>query len=821
LRAVLGLLLGLALAAPSLGQLAAEPPPLPKRFGDWLESVDAFLTPAERTAFLALSKDYQRDAFIDRFWRERDPYPETGRNELRDRWAERVAVARSRFGKLDDLRSRLVLLNGMPTTWRPLQCRMALWSLELWFYALGSDRWRDPFALIVVKRGTSLRLWHPSDGFDELVEFDTTASCHPNDSRLLNSAIGWMRDQPAFDYADLLARVQKGPDPASPEWVATFNAYSTDLPAAATTFEGRVLVDFPGWYQNRTVVQGAIEIPAQSLALAEAEGHRSYNLLLTGEILTGAALFDSFRYRFDLAPSEETIRLVFQRYLRPETEYTLVLKVEDLNSGKLFRREQPLLVPRVTGQRIPPPSDPRVAEALAEANRALANGETTVQLIPPIGDLLTGLVRFDTVVTGDAVRSVTFTLNDEQRFTKNRAPFSVELDLGSFPRVHTLRATAFDGAGQELASDELAVNIVGNRFRVRLLEPQRGRVYKTSLRARAEVEVPKGEAIERVEMYLNDERVATLYQPPYVQPIELPPQAGELTYVRAVAFRPDGSFAEDLVFVNAPDFAEELDIQFVELFTSVLDRQGRPIVDLEARDFVVKEDGVAQDLRRFERVRDLPFHALILLDTSASMGDKLEPARQAALSFFRKTVREKDRAGVIVFNDRPYLASPFTNQAATFAGGLAGLKAERGTALYDSLIYSLFYFSGLSGQKALVLLSDGKDEASRFRFEQALEYVRRAGVTLYTVAVGLDKKEGAVGRKNLERLAEETGGRSFFLDSTSQLDATYEAIEEELRSQYLLAYQSKNLSRSSEFRTVEVDVDKSGAEAKTLRGYYP
>jgi Ca-activated chloride channel family protein len=144
------------------------------------------------------------------------------------------------------------------------------------------------------------------------------------------------------------------------------------------------------------------------------------------------------------------------------------------------------------------------------------------------------------------------------------------------------------------------------------------------------------------------------------------------------------------------------------------------------------------------------------------------------------------------------------------------LKAERGTALYDTIIFSLFYFNGIKGQRAIVLLSDGKDEGSRFGWEEALDYARRAGVAIYPIGLGPQ-----VEKPKLKKLAEETGGRAFFLEDAAGLAPVYAAIEEELRSKYLIAYQSTNTSGGDAFRTVELKVAKPGAEAKTMRGYYP
>ena len=117
---------------------------------------------------------------------------------------------------------------------------------------------------------------------------------------------------------------------------------------------------------------------------------------------------------------------------------------------------------------------------------------------------------------------------------------------------------------------------------MRLIEPQAGKRYVASLRAEAKVEVPEGEKLDRVEFYLNDTLVATLYQPPWTQPI-LVPDSRDLSYVRAVAYLPDGNSTEDLVLVNSPHAGERIDVQLVELYTSVIDRRGRPVDGLDPR----------------------------------------------------------------------------------------------------------------------------------------------------------------------------------------------------------------------------------------------
>jgi Ca-activated chloride channel family protein len=803
---------------------------LPEKYKKWLEEVDGLITQEEKALFLELEKDYQRDAFIKQFWEVRDTYKSTSRNEFKDRWDSNVALARSMFPDLRDERARMLMLNGPPAGRLEARCSTVIWPVEVWFYA-GSDRTRAEFILVFWRKWGAgpFRIWQPSDGLESLFTDTAASSREKSLSAIANGcmegdrvagAISWVLRQ-GQDYDLLQQKLLERPDAKNGEWISSFGSYSTEMPEGATPLPAKLDVDYPGRYQNRTVLQGLVSVPGSGAAPIQLADRRSYNLLLTGEVLQQGELFDRFRYKFDFPanPGEEgdSLPLVFQRHLRPGA-YNLIVKVEDVNSGKIFREERTITVPateRVAPVSRPPESvDAETARILAEANAALSNGDTSLRILPPHGELQTGMLRFDTLATG-AVDKVTFALDGKALLTKKSPPFSVELDLGSLPRPRVLTALAYDRAGAQVASDELLINANGNRFKVRLVEPRKGQTYTGSLLARADVEAPEGQTVERVEMYLNEALVATLYQAPYTQPIILP-KGEEIAYVRAVAYLADGNSTESLVFVNAPDYLEQIDVDFVELYTTVIDRKGRPVEGLTQKDFAVTESGVKQEIARFEKVTDLPVHVTVALDVSASMEDSLDKARQAALQFLQQTIRPKDRAAIVTFNDHPNLAVKFTGDLTDLAGGLAGLKAERGTAFYDTVVFSLYYFNGIKGQRAMLLLSDGKDEGSRFTFDDALEYARRAGVAIYTI--GLGEK---IDKKKLERLAEETGGRSFFLKNVDELAGIYAAVEEELRSKYLIAYQSTNTTGENTFRTIDVKVAQPGTEAKTLRGYYP
>jgi Ca-activated chloride channel family protein len=850
-RPLLALLLALTLAVAAIAQTPQTPPAPPAdlapRYQAWLDEVTLLISPKERAAFLGLQKDYQRDAFIRRFWDVRDPFPQTPANEFRERWERNAEAARKRLSNLADDRARLVLLNGEPREVFPVRCDVLL-PVEIWTFP-GTDRIHGDFTVIFVARGSSYRLWSPNEGIQELLSLDLRARVQ-EPSRAL-AAIAELcprgedasaRIAEAIDWGQAESRLHLIPHPGE-EWLSTFASYSTDVPEGAAPFPARLDLTFPGRFGSRTVVQGLVSVPREAVRPEKLEGSPEafYSFLVDGEVLYKGELFEHFRYRFTLPQSAlpqrevagQEIPVVFQRYLRPGS-YSLIVKIEDTSEKRFFREQRELEVPAVdaapvaaattTAAAAPSAASPAPSPqaALAEANAAIGSGDQTIRILPPAPGLATGKLRVEATTTGSSIARVSFELDGKPVLAKGRPPYSVELNLGPQPRTHVLRAIAQDAGGRRLAEDELPLNVGPHRFAIHLVEPQPGKTYRSSLRAEARVEVPEGERLDRVEIYLNDDRLATLYQPPYTQALLLPRSQG-ITYVRAVAYLDGGNSTEDLVIVNEPELIQKVNVQFVELYTSVVDPRGRPVEGLAKGDFTVLEDGQKQEIRRFELVRDVPIYAGILLDTSASMsvGDKLQSAVKGALGFFDKVITPKDRAAVITFSDQPNLAVRFTNQPSVLAGGLAGLTAAGNTTLYDSLIYALYYFGGIKGKRAIIILSDGKDEGSRYSFNDALEYARRSGVAIYTVGINLSTADTDV-RAKLSRLADETGGRFFFIERAKEIEGIYDTIQKELRSQYFLAYQSSREGGGADkFRTVEVKLAKPGLEAKTVKGYFP
>ncbi|MEE8524781.1 MAG: VWA domain-containing protein, partial [Thermoanaerobaculia bacterium] len=721
----------LALAAADLEAARKIPEDLLPHHREWAEEVDILLTKEEWKTFLALQEPYQRDGFIERFWKARDPYPDTQRNEFKEAWDRRVDFARRNYGNLTEDRARLLLLNGEPDLHLDNPCPTMFLPVEFWFYREVSN-YRHKFALIFYfPFGQKIPLlWRPSESVFDLLDtageesifrrcpqtkgamgslgvkedaygggivmpgsglrydlecvLEQVKRCDEDADAVAEALAEIVRRQGELGFSQLLSRLERQPEPRDGEWLANLAAYSTDLPSEAETFPAELEMRYPGRQGSRTVVQGLLTVPAAAVSTIELAGRESYSFLLTGEVLRDEKLFESFRYRYDFGIDQihgdegGLIPLVFERLLRPAS-YELRLKVEDLHGDRFLRHVETIEVPRVDASPPAPPADAATARLLAEADPAFDDRRGKLQLVRPAGEMHLGMVRFDTLVSGLELAKVTFYVDGRPVLTKKNPPYSVEVDLGKVPRLHKVRVVGFDAGGAQVATDALQVNVGRHRFAVEIAEPRPGQMYGRSLMARARVHVPDSGRLDRLELYLNDDLVGTLYQPPFSQMVVLD-GGSELAYVRAVAYLEDGNSTEAVVFINSPQLIEEIDVRLVEVYATVLDRGKRPVEGLTAGDFTVLEDGVPQTVTRFEQVRDLPVHAAILFDTSASMSELLPAARTAALDFFQQIVTPKDRVAFITFNDRPDLVAPFTNEIETLPEKLAVLAAERGTA---------------------------------------------------------------------------------------------------------------------------------------------
>jgi Ca-activated chloride channel homolog len=280
--------------------------------------------------------------------------------------------------------------------------------------------------------------------------------------------------------------------------------------------------------------------------------------------------------------------------------------------------------------------------------------------------------------------------------------------------------------------------------------------------------------------------------------------------------------------VQPPIF--EVGIEVINLNLSVTDGRNNYVTDLMQKDFAVFEDGIRQELSLFTH-ENLPISLAVLIDTSASMEEKLPVARAAATRFV-KTLRPQDSAMVMSFNDRSTVLQDYTNDLVALENAINRTQAAGPTALHNSLYITLKELTkqkkaGELRRRAVVLLSDGEDTASLVSDEQVLELARKAEINIYAISLRpnrpQDRSRLAFSQAEyvLTALTRETGGRVFFPNSLSELDSVYDQIAEELRTQYSLGYVSSNRRRDGKWRRIVVRIpDRTELQVRHKLGYY-
>jgi Ca-activated chloride channel family protein len=275
-----------------------------------------------------------------------------------------------------------------------------------------------------------------------------------------------------------------------------------------------------------------------------------------------------------------------------------------------------------------------------------------------------------------------------------------------------------------------------------------------------------------------------------------------------------------------PAFRAGVDI--VSLNVTVIDGQNRYITDLDQADFSVFEDGVRQDVTFFNR-RQQPIALSLLLDSSASMEDKLVILQEAASNFVKR-LKPNDIAQVIDFDSRVTIRQAFTSSKEDLETSIRSTTSGGSTSLHNAIYISLKELSKIRAQsdedvrrQALVVFSDGEDTSSLVSFDEVLDLAKRSETSIYTIALrGNDAQSRGFREAEfvMRQLAQETGGRSFFPVKIDDLNDVYAQIADELASQYTLGYTSKNTRRDGSWRRLVVQVGRGGVTPRTKRGYF-
>ena len=276
-------------------------------------------------------------------------------------------------------------------------------------------------------------------------------------------------------------------------------------------------------------------------------------------------------------------------------------------------------------------------------------------------------------------------------------------------------------------------------------------------------------------------------------------------------------------------FTLRRNVDEVVLNVTVLDEGGRLVNDLNKDDFRIFEDGVPQTIASFQH-QDIPVSMGIIIDNSGSMRDKRAAVNTAALDLVKASNRE-DEAFVVNFSDEAFIDQDFTSDLGKLREGLAHIDSKGGTALYDAVVASADQLAkgAKRPKQALLIITDGEDNASTFNLEQTIRRVQDLqGPVVYSIGLLFGDegggRESRRAKRALKLLSDETGGMSFFPKSLADVDPIAAEVAHDIRNQYTIGYHSTKPPALGGYRTVKVEARASGhgkLVVRTRSGYYP
>jgi VWFA-related protein len=274
-------------------------------------------------------------------------------------------------------------------------------------------------------------------------------------------------------------------------------------------------------------------------------------------------------------------------------------------------------------------------------------------------------------------------------------------------------------------------------------------------------------------------------------------------------------------------FTIKRDVNEVNLTFTVTDHRGRFINNLQQQDFALLDNQRAPaQVYRFSQQTDQPLRVGLVIDASTSIRSRFQFEQQAATEFLLDILRPRtDRAFIMGFDVSAYVTQGFTNNPDLLESGLTRLKPGGGTALYDA-IYHACRDQMLNGvprdvevRKVIILVSDGDDNQSRAYLDDAIKMCQRAETTIYTISTNTSPSRER-GDETLKKMAEATGGSAFYPQRLEDIANEFKKVEEELRSQYQIAYKPADFRVDGSFRTIYLTSLRNGYTVHARSGYF-
>jgi VWFA-related protein len=300
--------------------------------------------------------------------------------------------------------------------------------------------------------------------------------------------------------------------------------------------------------------------------------------------------------------------------------------------------------------------------------------------------------------------------------------------------------------------------------------------------------------------------------------------------------------------LSAQDPVIKVDVDLVNVLCSVRNKGNGLVGNLEKSDFKLFEDGKEQEIKYFTRETDLPLTIGMLVDTSKSQENLIDPERRAAYQFFRVVLRKKDLAFLMQFGAEAELLQDNTGSAKMLQDGLNQLRLSvpvgglhpgpvptaqnlAGTIMFDAIyLAAQEKLKGEVGRKVIVVITDGDDTGSKTPRDKATEAAQKADSIIYFIDYEDPRYHGGgfgtftigrnTGTADMAKMSSETGGRVFRVDRKNTLDDIFKELQDEMRSQYSIGYTSPHTAKDGSYHKIEIKVANKDYKVQARKGYY-
>ena len=432
----------------------------------------------------------------------------------------------------------------------------------------------------------------------------------------------------------------------------------------------------------------------------------------------------------------------------------------------------------------------------------------------------TGLVQgilYVTIAAEEPVARLALFINGVKYSEAQGRAATMQVNVGQYIRRLRMRAVGYDAQGNLAGEDEMVVNDPRPPFRVRLQGP-RELPEAGTITLTANVLRPPEIQVAGVDFFIGEEKVATVTAPPYAADVDVTSRRS--VYARVVARTTAGTEANHVIFFgDQPRDEVEVAVQQIPLSIA----SGPPQLRLE--DVTLTDNGEPRKIEQLVPAADQPLHVILLIDYSESMLEELPVVKAAARGFGQALLRPQDRIAIVGFHQRTFWLTGYTNNFEEAAAAVDRVKPIGETHLYDSVIEMLYELQKQPGRKALVVLTDGVDQGSKFNLDHVLHYARYAGVPVYPIVKNKMLQRlmrfgiGQLQARKLTTLARDTGATYFIVKSEQELPAVYARIAAELRQQYQLVFYSDDATPDS-WHALAV-TSKAGHKLRIPKGYFP